>query len=148
MFHLTLAAPLVLMGYFYLEAKHEDWEAQMQGNDFVILSCFAASVLLMAFVFLTYRKSVMQVRERDNTNDKFQEIFPVYRNFYIGSLAVALLLSAGYYFTGAPLLIGTYLVELFGLSLMRPAPGRYIRDLQLSKAEARLVRKKELTFQE
>ena len=90
----------------------------------------------------------MLVREKDNTSDKFLEIFPVYRNFYVGSLAVALVLSAGYYFTGAPLLIGTYLVELFGLSLMRPAPGRYIRDLQLSKTEARLVRKKELTFQE
>ena len=60
---------------------------------------------------------------------------------------MAIILALGYYFTGAGLLIGAYVIQLFVLSIMRPYPDRYVKDLQLSKEDAKLVRSRELKFE-
>lgn len=145
-FHISLALPLLPMGFLYLESQHDGWEGQLQSNQLVIYACFAAAVLLLAFVMTNFKNNVLQIRELDSTKEKFERLFPVYRQLYLGGLGVALTLTIGYYFTGAGLLIGAYVFQLFGLSIMRPYPDRYVRDLHLPKKEAKLVRSKELQF--
>lgn len=145
-FHLSLAVPILPMGFLYLESKHNDWSPVMQHDTRVYISCFIAAIILLAYAYSTYRKNVMIVQERSSVKDRFTDILPVYQKLYLGNLLAALLLCVGYYLTGAGLLIGTYLIQLFALSFLRPYADRYIRDLKLSKEEAKLVRKKTLIF--
>lgn len=146
-FHLTLALPLVPMGFLYLEISHRGWTPMFDHDPWVTYSCLASAVLTLIWNYTNYRKHVLAVRNVEGTTEKFLTMFPVYRNLYLVNLAVALILTIGYYFTGSGPLIGSYVLQLFFLSFLRPYADRYINDLQLTADEAKRVRKRELSFQ-
>ncbi len=147
-FHLTLALPLLPMGYIFLESNHNGWQPPMAQHQLVIIFSILSALLVAGFIYAHFRGNLEKVREEDGLTSQFSALFKEYRKLYLGSLVASLLLALGYYLTGSDYVIGTYVVLLFALSLIRPYKDHYIRDLQLTKDVAMEVRKMTLQLDE
>jgi len=147
-FHSSLALPLLPIGFIFLEANHNNWKPSYPGNSLILIISLVAAVLIAVYAYQRYRNSLQRVRDQDRLADQFAGLFREYRKLYLASMLSSLLLAAGYYFTASPYLIGTYVILLFSLSLLRPYYERYNRDLQLDDQTAKAVRKMSLSFEE
>ncbi|MCA6075230.1 hypothetical protein [Fulvivirga sedimenti] len=147
-FHLTLALPLLPMGYIFLESNHDDFEPPLGENQLLVIASIISALLVTAFAYTHYQGNLEKVREEDGLAAQFRALYSQYQKLYLGNLAASLLLVVGYYLTGSDYVIGTYVLHLFTLSLIRPYYDRYSRDLKLSKEDALAVRKMTLAFEE
>ena len=145
-FHFSLALPLVPVGFIFLEYKHNNWVPPFADHTILYIVCLVSAIVVAIFVFTNYRNSLVSVRDEPTLKGKFARLYAEYKKLYLGSLVASVLLAFGYYLTGSVYLIGTYLVFLFALSLLRPYYERYNRDLKLDGETAKSVRKMSLSF--
>jgi hypothetical protein len=145
-FHFSLALPIVPVGFIFLEYKHNNWIPPFAENTVINIVCLVSGILVATFVYIQYRNNLVHARDEPTLSGKFNQLYTIYRRFYLGSLLASVLLALGYYLTGSVYLIGGYLILLFALSLLRPYYERYNRDLYLDGETAKAVRRMSLSF--
>ena len=145
-FNISIALPLLPMGFIFLELNHNEWMPSMQGNMLIMGLCLVSALLVVLFAYTHYRGNLELVREKNGLSEQFSALFGEYRKLYLLSLLAGTLLGVGYYLTGSEYIIGTYVVLLFALSLFRPYYERYNRDLHLTGDIAKEVRRMTLSF--
>ena len=148
-FHSMIALPLAVFVYLFLEKRHNDLPPQIEGIILTQFIDYGFTLVAMALTYWSYKqfrgdlsgiKSDLSLKVRFDLYSSF-----TFKAYTLLGIAFAVLVS-GLYITTSTIFIVDYVVLLFLLSLQRPTPDKYIRDLGLEGAEKQIVKnKKEFT---
>lgn len=138
-FHGSLALPLLIFIFLYLEITHDSLPPLLGHNDLITWGILAASTVIAWLAYSAYRHGLADIRREMNLWDKLQLLCQIYIRLYKGFLISSLIMVGGYYITGSVILLVGYIFILFILSLYRPAKHRYLRDLPLTTEEKKIV---------
>ncbi|MEM9858176.1 MAG: hypothetical protein AAF843_12500 [Bacteroidota bacterium] len=144
-FHSMIALPLVAFVYLFLEDKHNDLEPILYDQLWVSFVTYGFSLMAFFLIFLG-RKNFKRALAKINSEDHLKKRFDHYvslsmKNYLLIGLASAVLV-AGLLLTNSAFFIVEYVIVLFFLSIHRPTPDKYIRDLRLQGNEKKCVRNK------
>lgn len=141
-FHAILAVPLAAFVYLFLEIKNRGMEPGLQnGQDAWLIIAGLATVSFIA-VFLSYRhfrKRLRSVQQLENLREKLPPYFTQLLKFYAVIEGSSLLMILGLYLTTSSVFIVSYMFLLLVLSINRPTPQKYVKDLNLTKEESDIV---------
>ncbi|MEM7109051.1 MAG: hypothetical protein AAF519_12560 [Bacteroidota bacterium] len=145
-FHTMIALPLAFFVYLFLEKKHNDLTPMIADNMLVYFIDYGFTLFAIGLTYLAYLKFRNGLK-RINRDNRLRERFDIYsrlsmRAYLFLGLAFSILVS-GLLLTTSAIFIVDYVILLFLLSLQRPTPDKYIRDLQLQGGEKKIVKEKQ-----
>ena len=143
-FHTMIALPLAAFVYLFLEKKHNELQpllidAYAVNGINISLTLLAAIVTYLAY--RNFRHGVQSIAV-DSLKEKLTRYGKISIQAYLYVGLAFVILVVGLIQTTSVLFIVFYVVLLFLLSLQRPTPAKYIRDLALEGEEKTIVRDK------
>lgn len=143
-FHTMIALPLAAFVYLFLERKHNDLKALVDSTPIIYAIDFAVTLVAGALAYFAYRNYKKGIRsiDTDSLRGKLSKYSSVSIQAYLYLGLAFVLLVVGLILTTSAVFIIDYLALLFLLSLQRPTPEKYIRDLALEGEDKTVVRDK------
>ncbi|MEP2772521.1 MAG: hypothetical protein ABJH05_10245 [Fulvivirga sp.] len=141
-FHAILAVPLAVFVYLFLEIKNRGMEPNLQNGQEAWLLIGSITIISFVMVFLSYRhfrKGLRSVHQLSSLKEKLPPYFTHLLKFYAVIEGSSLLMILGLYLTTSSVFIVGYMFLLLVLSLNRPTPQKYVKDLNLTKEESDIV---------
>ncbi len=141
-FHAILAVPLAVFVYLFLEIKNRGMEPNIENGQEawpLIIGLAAISLLLVLLSYRHFRKSLAAVHQLGRLKEKLPTYFTHVLKFYAVIEGSSLLMILGLYLTTSSVFIVGYMFLLLVLSLNRPTPQKYVKDLNLTKEESDIV---------
>ncbi|MBL3655643.1 hypothetical protein [Fulvivirga sediminis] len=140
-FHVVLALPLTAFAFLFLEIKNNGRGAVLQGdtvNDVIQILFPLVTAVIFIFGYRKFKKSSRNIKG-DTLPEKLSSYFDVTMKFYIILGITSVILVLGLYLTALPIFILSYVFLLFFMSLQRPTPQKYVKDLPLRKDEREVI---------
>lgn len=144
-FHAMLALPLAVFVYLFLEIKHDDLEPVISDGYFINILNYVLPFLALGIVtagYLIFKKRLQQISANESIQARLAEYFHGSMVFYVCIEAASIMLVTGLYLTTSAIFIVGYVLVLFLMSLHRPTPQKYVKDLRLTKKEREVILKK------
>lgn len=145
-FHTMIALPLAIFVYLFLEKKHNDLAPVIKEVTYMYLIDYGFTLLSIGLTYLTYskfRKGLSAINRDDPLKQRFEIYSRLTTNAYLFIGVAFALLVLGLFLTTSAIFIVNYVILLFLLSLQRPTPDKYIKDLQLQGVEKKIVKDKQ-----
>ncbi|UII24560.1 hypothetical protein LVD15_14635 [Fulvivirga maritima] len=140
-FHVVLALPLTAFAFLFLEIKNNGRTAVLQSesvNNAIQIIFPVVTALIFIYGYRKFKKSSRDIKA-NTLPDKLSFYFDVTMKFYIILGITSVILVLGLYLTALPVFILSYVFLLFFMSLQRPTPQKYAKDLPLKKAERDVI---------
>ncbi|MGK7391715.1 MAG: hypothetical protein ACNS60_15285 [Candidatus Cyclobacteriaceae bacterium M2_1C_046] len=139
-FHAVIAGPLILYCFTYLETLGGDTIA-VYGEPSTTLKLFVSisSGILVYLAFYFYRKELRVARGFETLEEKFKKLFSASIIHYALLELASIIAALAFFLTHDHLFTAVYVFILFLMSLNRPTPRKYIRDLHLRGEERDIV---------
>lgn len=144
-FHTMIALPLAFFVYLFLEKKHNDLAPLIEEGNLTYLIDFGLTLISVILTFLAYtrfRKGLQQINRDNSLRARFKLYVHLTVKAYLSLGITFVLLVTGLFVTTSAIFIVDYVVLLFLLSLHRPTPDKYVRDLQLDGMDKKIVKEK------
>ncbi len=149
-FHASLALPLLPFVLIYLEIKNNGFTGYLSPSFTLLVMSYAIALISGLLVLQGIRiKSRVAVVARTQSilKDKLELYYHGARNFYLLVGMACTLLALSLWLTTSGVLVVSYVIVLFVMSLNRPTLKRYIKDLKLEGEEKDiLLNNKEYQF--
>ncbi|MEO0552494.1 MAG: hypothetical protein AAF149_04815 [Bacteroidota bacterium] len=145
-FHTMIALPLALFVYLFLEKKHNNLAPIIEDSIVVYLVDYGFTLVALGFTYMAYskfRKRLNAINRDDPLKQRFEIYSRLTTNAYLFIGVAFALLVLGLFLTTSAIFIVNYVILLFLLSLQRPTPDKYIKDLQLQGVEKKIVKDKQ-----
>ncbi len=141
-FHGMIAVPLAFFVYLFLEMRHNELIPIIQ--DLVLVKVLNYSITIVAaavviYVYQHFKKGVFAARELKGLRNKMKYYVRVSLRVYMYIGAIFATLVLGLRLTTSAIFIVDYVLLLFLLSLHRPTPTKYVRDLMLKGQEKDII---------
>lgn len=141
-FHALLAPPLIGFIYLFLEIKNNSLTPAITNGreNYVIISAFLAIAICLAGIgFYLFRKNNSRIDKNDAMSNKLN-LYYVNSIVFFGMLeGSSLLVVCGLLLTTSTFFVVAYMIVLLLLSLNRPTPQKYVRDLPLTNEEREVI---------
>lgn len=149
-FHASLALPLLPFVLIYLEIKNNGFTGYLVPSFSLLIMSYAVT-LISGLLVLQGMRIKSRVAETAKTQsllkDKLEHYYYGARNFYLLVGLACSLLALSLWLTTSGVLVVSYVIILFVMSLNRPTLKRYIKDLKLEGEEKDIIlNKKEFQF--
>jgi divalent metal cation (Fe/Co/Zn/Cd) transporter len=149
-FHASLALPLLPFVLLYLEIKNNEFIGFLPSSLTTIILSYGVSLvsgLLVLHGIRTVKKVAVEARKEMSLKDKLQHYYPGSRTFFLLVGLACSLLAVTLWLTTSGVIIVSYVIILFVMSLKRPTLKRYVKDLQLMGEEKDIIlNKKDYEF--
>lgn len=141
-FHAMLALPLAAFVYLFLEIKHSSLEPVINDDGLVSILDYVLPFISLGIVtvgFFRFKKRLQEINVKESMESRLADYFHGSMLFYICIEAASIILVAGLYLTTSAIFIVGYVLVLFLMSLHRPTPQKYVKDLRLTKKERDVI---------
>lgn len=105
----------------------------------LIIGLAVASLVLVFFGYRQFIKGLNEIHRLDCLKEKLSPYFTHLLKWYAIIEGSSLLMILGLYLTTSSVFIVGYMFLLLVLSLNRPTPQKYVKDLNLKKEESDIV---------
>jgi divalent metal cation (Fe/Co/Zn/Cd) transporter len=149
-FHASLGLPLLPFVLLYLEIKNNGYIGFMPSGIITLSISYLVpliSGLLVLYGYRTARSVGTEARQELSLKDKLLHYYVGARKFYLLVGLACIILAVTLWLTASGVLIVSYVIVLFVMSLNRPTSKRYIKGLQLMGEEKDIIlNKKDYKF--
>ncbi|UII23667.1 hypothetical protein [Fulvivirga ligni] len=140
-FHGMLALPLAVFAYLFLEIKNNHMNPVLQDGT-ITMAILIAVPILSAIIFWVGFKRFRRA-SKDIKGVPLAEKLSLYYDctikFYMSLGLASVLLVTGLYLTTSAVFILGYVFLLFFMSLHRPTPQKYVKDIPLTEQERQVI---------
>lgn len=141
-FNAAIALPLLPFVILFLEIKDREFEGIID-HDFLAVGLSYGIPALSGLLVLNGFKLVDAKRkEASNIDDLKGKLLTYYQGvskMYLLVGFASILMALGLWFTSSGVIIVAYVILLFVMSLYRPTPKRYVKDLNLIEEEKEII---------
>lgn len=141
-FHGMIALPLAFFVYLFLEMRHNELNPVLQHSLWSKVVNFSFTLIAAAIVIFTYqqfKKGVFRAREQTDLLQKMTAYLDANVRAYLLAGLTFTILVTGLWLTTSAIFIVDYVLLLFLLSLHRPTPVKYVKDLSLSGKSKEII---------
>ena len=143
-FHTMIALPLAAFVYLFLEKKHNDLSPMVFGvwTDVINYGFTLCAITLTIFAYKRFAKGLGAISPEENLKTRMGRYTDIAIQAYLIIGLAFLFLVMGLLLTTTAVFIVAYVILLFLLSLHRPTPTKYIKDLGLQGSDKEIVKNK------
>lgn len=142
LFHVTLALPLAAFVYLFLEIRNNGLQPVAGGaysSSLFEYLLAAVGAVIAGLAFHRLKKDLQYLNKRDELQERLKAYVQSCFMFYMLVALASAVFVLGLYLTTAPVFIFGYVTLLFLMSLNRPTPRKYVRDLHLNEQQRNAI---------
>ncbi len=141
-FNTSIALPLLPFVWLFLEIKNREFKGVIDGGILTTLISYGIPLISGLIVLRGFKLVEIQRKKAtqlEGLSDKLSLYYEGLSKWYMLVGVASALMAFGLWLTTSGVIIIAYVILLFTMSLYRPTPRRYIKDLGLTSEHKDIV---------